>query len=1207
MARLSWYVVFVHLHTRSWFSFGAGGSSPEALVTRAAELGQPALGLTDLHGVYGMVRFQKACKAMGIHAVVGSEVLVDGSPLVLLARSPAGYRDLCSLLTRAHLASAGLQDGDLALLGERMAMSGARSVADVGRLVSANADFANPDSASPDSSAPSGFGPSDVDDDPSNAPNVGEIRFVGSGDTMTPLNILPTPKRPVPTVTLELLGTYADDLICLTAGRSGTLWQLTSRRQDTAAISWLRTLREIFDDSPGHKACGRRLYVELMHGLLPEDGTVAARLHHLACTEQLPTVVTNDARFATPANWRRYDLLTCARLNIRVSEPHAERPRNAEAYLKSEAQLRRLLPYPDAFDRTVEIAESCRVDLVPEYITPPAAIIPAGKTARSYLTELCDAGLQNLYAPNQRAAAQAQYDRELKVITDLELEEFFLVVHEVVSVARQRGIRCAGRGSAANSIIAFLLRITAVDPIRHNLLFERFLHGERKGTPDIDVDFDADRRDGVIDWMERRFGIEQTAMTATLITYKLRLALRDVAKALGWPMPKVDALSQTVPSGLANEVTEYREPIQSVLGDAPLVDLLLERVADLHLCPRHLGLHSGGMVLSRKPLSHFTPIQVSANGVKMVTFDKEDVEAMGLVKLDVLGLRMMACLSEGAALVHRHEGIEIDFETLPLDDPGVYELICSGQTVTLFQIESQGQMHLIAQNQPECFDDLVAEVALFRPGPLQSGMVHPFIRRRRGLEPVVYEHPSLEPILADTYGVILFQEQILDVAHRFAGMSLSDADDFRQLMSKTHDPVRMGQMGVQFIAGAIAKGVPPPIAESVFEKVSHFVGYGFCRSHAAAFAQTVYHSAWMKRYHPAAHLAAFMQHRPGFYNLMTLEEEARRFSIPTLLPTVDESTARYDLVRLSDGRLGIRKPLTSIKGLAEEAVEQILWARLAGPFRSVEDLATRVPDLDRRDLDALAKSGALDTLTGSSRRALWETGVVANRRDAGGDRSHQPSLFDMPLLMEEDVPDLPVLSAAERLSWDYRSTGAGRVHPITLARRHLNDMGIPTIESCQSTMVLPGDGTSPKATSNDLQGPVVTLAGVVIMRQRPPTAKGFMFVTLEDETSFIQVIVHPKIYEQYYELLIKPALLFKGPLQATGTWRALLAKEVWPLEGVFGGYAGFPSAAGHQNAVDAGKQVVRAGQALEGDGSGDDLAKIAAGGSVFRSQTRRTG
>jgi len=1183
-------LMFVHLHTRSWFSFGAGGSSPEALVTRAAELSQPALCLTDLHGVYGMVRFQKACRAMGIHAVVGAEVLIDGSPLVLLARSPAGYRDLCSLLTRAHLASAGLQDSDLALLGERMTISGTRSVADVGTFISENQSALDPSSAINDP----------TDDDPTAAPNVGEVRFVGSGNTVTPLNILPTPKRSTPTVTLELLGTHANDLICLTGGRTGTLWQLTSRRQDTAARAWLRTLREIFDDGQD----GRRLYVELIHGLLPEDGTVAAHLHHLANTAQLPAVVTNDVRFATPANWRRYDLLTCARLNIRVSEPHAERPRNAEAYLKSEAQLRHLLPYPEAFDRTVEIAESCRVDLVPEFITPPAAIIPKGKTARSYLTQLCDAGILTLYPPDKRVAAQAQYDRELKVITDLELEEFFLVVHEVVSVARQRGIRCAGRGSAANSIIAFLLRITAVDPIRHNLLFERFLHGGRKGTPDIDVDFDSDRRDEVIDWMERRFGIEQTAMTATLITYKLRLALRDVAKALGWPMPKVDALSQTVPSGLANEVTEYRESIQSVLGDRPLVDLLLERVADLHLCPRHLGLHSGGMVLSRKPLSHFTPIQVSANGVKMVTFDKEDVEAMGLVKFDVLGLRMMACLSEGANLVHRHEGIEINFETLPLDDPGVYELICSGQTVTLFQIESQGQMHLIAQNQPESFDDLVAEIALFRPGPLQSGMVHPFIRRRRGLEPVVYEHPSLEPILADTYGVILFQEQILDVAHRFAGMSLADADDFRQLMSKTHDPVRMEEMGVQFIAGAIAKGVPPPIAESVFEKVSHFVGYGFCRSHAAAFAQTVYHSAWMKHYHPAAHLAAFMQHRPGFYNLMTLEEEARRFSIPTLLPTVDESTARYDLVRLPDGRLGIRKPLTSIKGLAEEAVEQILWARLTGPFRSVEDLATRVPDLDRRDLDALAKSGALDTLTGSSRRALWEVGVVANRRDAAGDRSHQPSLFDMPLLGEEDIPDLPILSAAERLSWDYRSTGAGRVHPITLARRHLNDMGIPTIESCHRTMVLPGDGTSPKATPNDLQGPIVTLAGVVIMRQRPPTAKGFMFVTLEDETGFIQVIVQPKIYEQYYELLIKPALLFKGPLQATGTWRALMARQVWPLEGVFGGYAGFPSAAGHQN---AGEQAVRAGQALEGDDTGDDLAKIAAGGSVFRSRTERTG
>ena len=1140
--------MFVHLHTRSWFSFRAGGSGPVDLVQRAAHLGQPALALTDRHGVYGTVRFHKACRDAGVHAVLGAEVLVDDAPLVLLARDAGGYRDLCQLLTRAHLTAAGI-----ALL-------------DDGQMP-------------PDTSDP-----------------------------------LPTDRRTVPSVTLTDLATLSARLLCLTGGRDGHLWHCLAHRRYKAAQHWLGTLHDVFGDT---------LYVELTHGLLPEDGRVALRLHDLATAEGVPLVVTNDVRFATPLHWQRYDLLTCMRLNHPVAEPHQQRPRNAEAYLKSAAQLQRLLPFcPDAFERTVEVAERCRVDLVPEYITPPSANLPEGISANKLLVDLCGAGLDRLYQPAGQAAAQAQLHKELDIICGLELEEFFLVVREVVAEAKSRGIRCAGRGSAANSIVAYLLGITAVDPIRHNLLFERFLHGGRKGTPDIDLDFDSDRRDEVISWMEQRFGIEQTAMTATLITYKLRLALRDVAKALGWPMTKVDQLSQSVPSGLARDVAEHRRTITKVLGTSPLTELLLLRVADLHLCPRHLGLHSGGMILSRKALSHFTPVQVSANGVKVVQFDKEDVEAMGLVKLDVLGLRMMACLSEGASLAQRHEGVDIDFDGMPLDDSKVYQLICSGATVGMFQIESQGQMHLIARNQPETFDDLVAEVALFRPGPLQSGMVHPFIRRRRGWDPVVYEHPSLEPILRDTYGIILFQEQILDVAHRFAGMSLAAADDFRSLMSKVHDPVRMQEMGVLFIAGAMERGIPQAVAESVFENVSHFIGYGFCRSHAAAFAQTVYHSAWMKRYHPAAHMAAFMQHRPGFYNLMTLEEEARRFGVPVLLPHINHSGTRYDLTRDRAGVLAIRKPLTAVKGLSDEVAEQIVWARMAGPFTSVENLAPRV-FLDRKVLDALARSGALDVVAGNSRDALWQAGVVANRL-ASATHADTSTLFDMPLLLPEDLPELQALTSAERLSWDYKTHGAGRTHPICLARRQLTDLHIQPIDACfrfvPLDMVQPAAGSGTGGTTKNKSAPpfgadlrrqdgataagsgtggttenksappfgadlrrqdgaMITVAGVVIMRQRPPTAKGFMFITLEDETGFLQCVVRPKLYKQYYDTLIQPSIIFRGQLQATGGWRGIIVHEAWPLEGVFGGYSGFPSASGGQDHLDDGAAVVLTGKA----------------------------
>lgn len=1043
---------FCHLHTRSWFSFLSAGSSPTALAERALSLGQTSLALTDVNGVYGVIRFQKACRTRGIHPVVGAEVWMEGSPLVLLCRSHRGYANLCRLLTDAHLRD-----------------------------------------------------------------------------------------RNAPDCRLKELAGCAEGLFCLTGGRQGKLWQLVENRRGQEAQDWVQSLRDTFGDA---------LYVELSHGLLRGDSSQVDRLARLARHCGLPTVATNDVRYAVPEDYRRFDLLTCIRLGIPVSEPHAQRPKNAEAYLKSEAQLRRLVPFPEAFRNAGAIARACRVDLVPEYITPPSAHLPERETASAYLGRLCEEGLAERYPEDRRSKARSQLARELRVISRLDLEEFFLVVREVVSEAHARGIRCAGRGSAANSIVAYLLGITAVDPLEHHLLFERFLHGGRKGTPDIDVDFDSDRRDEIIAWMEERFGIQQTAMTATLVTYKLRLALRDVAKALGWHPSIADKVTETVASDEACQVEKYRRQITGVLGPSPLTDLLFHLVASLEGCPRHLGLHVGGMILSRRPLCHFSPVQVSANGVKMVQFDKLDIEAMGLVKLDVLGLRMLAALSEAVELTERHEGVAVDLASLTLDDEGAFDLIRSGSTLALFQIESMGQMHLIARNQPQTFDDLVVQIALFRPGPLQGNMVHPYVRRRKGEEPPEYDHPDLEPLLRDTFGVILFQEQVLEIAHQFAGMSLQEADDFRALMTRSRDPGKMESMRRSFIQGAVGRGVAEKIAHVVFDKVAKFVGYGFCRSHAAAFAQTVYHSAWMKRYHPAAYLAAFMQHRPGMYNLMTLEEEARRCGISVLGPDINESGVRYDLTRLDDGSLAIRKPLSAIDGVSEEVARQIAWCRLQGPFRSVEDLVRRVP-LPQDVLDALARSGSLDAVSASSRSALWEVGVAARRQIA--DAAARPDLFDLPLISPEDIPELPPLPTAERLSWDYKTHGAARVHPLVLARRTLQDLGIHPIESCHH--LVPAFGKS---------NTTVTVAGVAIVRQRPPTAQGFMFLTLEDESGYIQCVVHPKVYERFYDILIQPALIAQGELQATGNWRAMLLKEAWPLDGIFGGYSGFPSSRGNQ-------------------------------------------
>ena len=952
--------------------------------------------------------------------------------------------------------------------------------------------------------------------------------------------------RDAPRATIQDLSAHADDLFCLTGADGSRCWTLVDDGRVEAARRWVGQLEHVF---------GERLSIEVSNHLRAGDKPRMQRLARLSDQTGVPLAATGDVRYATRAAHRRYDLLTCIREGTTVFESHAERPRNAEAFVRGEAAMRRLIPYPDAWARSAEIARACRVDLLPDRLTTPEARYDSDAPPPVHLRRLCREAVERRYPAGRRVAAWRQMDDELHTIRDLGLDEFFLVVREIVDEARRRGIRCKGRGSAANSIVAYLLGITGVDPIEHGLLFERFLHRGRKGTPDIDVDFDSDRRDEVIRWMEMRFGIEQTAMTATVVTYRLRSALREVAKALGWPLDVVNDLTAQVPRRGAARATDYADRIRRYLGDAPLTDTLIQMTAALDGCPRHLGLHSGGMVLSRTPLARYSPVQRSANGVRMVQFDKHGVEALGLVKFDVLGLRMLSTLSEAAELIDRHQEAAPDLDALPLDDVRTFNLIRAGKTVGVFQIESQGQLHLLAKHQPETFGDLITEVALFRPGPLQGNMVDPFVRRRRGEERVRYDHPSLRPVLEDTYGLILFQEQVLEVAHRFAGMSLEAADDFRRLMSSFRDPGEMEEMRERFVQGALEKGVGAETAHHVFDQVAGFVGYGFCRSHAAAFAQTVYQSAYLKAHYPAAFFAALMQHRPGMYSLMTLEEEARRFGVEVRGPDVHRSGVRYDLEPSDTSGSGwaIRKPLAAVKHVSPGEASEIVWARLDGPFTSVEDLYTRV----RIDVDAfegLARAGALDEVAGSSRDALWEVGVLHRRLGTPG-RRRQPTLFGSPVVAEADVPWMPKLADADRLSWDLQTHGAARRHPMTLARRALQDLEVRPVETCyRFGRYVPLRASGPP--------PRLTVAGLAILRQRPSTASGVTFLTIEDETGFIQCIVYPQVWAAYEHVLTAGHVIVRGPLQVEGNWRGLVVEEAWRLDGIFGGYEGHPSASG---------------------------------------------
>jgi error-prone DNA polymerase len=939
-----------------------------------------------------------------------------------------------------------------------------------------------------------------------------------------------------PHLNSEQLQDRTDGLICLTGDRWGYVATHVRENHYLQARRFLSALKPLFPD---------RLFVELTHHRRPGDGHMIECLTALADDFTLPVVAANGVRHAGREGYALYDALTCARLGITIADPHLLRPVNDQAYLRSESQMQWLGFSKTALANSDAIAALCDVDLLPDRVTPPTAHLPPGVEAGDYLRDLCCAAMARKYrSQNERQKANAILERELFVINELVLPEFFLVVREVIEAARVRGIRCSGRGSAANSVVAYLLGITGVCPIRHKLLFERFLHTGRKGMPDIDVDFETHRRQEVISWMAQRFGEEHIAMTANVITFRLRLAVREMAKVLGYPLCLIDRLSKVLPHASARRVREHRKEIALVLGESLLLEILLCLVERFHdgfaVCPRHLSLHSGGMILSRLPLRHLSPIQNSANGVRQIQFNKDDVEALGLIKFDVLGLRTLSVVTEAAELLRDDVGTDVDVDHLALDDAKTFELIRAGETMSVFQIESPGQWNLLSRTQPTVFDDLVCQVALFRPGPLQGNMVHPFILRRRGLQKTTYPHPSLERVLKDTHGIILFQEQVLEVAHHFAGLTLTEADEFRRLMSKFRDAEEMEGMRARFVEGAIAKhNVQAQLANQVFDVIAKFVGYGFCRSHAAAFAHVVYQTAYLKAHHAAAYMAGVLEHKPGFYPLQSVLEEARHCGVKVLSVDIEKSDVKYRLERVGKS-YAIRVPLTQVKGLCVESAARIVLERAAEPFRDLESLYQRMR-LGKDVWENLVRAGALDVF-GTRRKVLWKLGELIRRvGPSGGDQlSLDAAAFT------NDFPALKKLSMDEITAWNFQTTDITTgPHPVALHRSYLERLGVTPIRELLT--MKPGGR--------------VLAAGSVISRQRPPTAKGMTFVILEDETGRLPTAITPPVYEKVYRDVREPGLIVEGMLEGSGpgqigNYRSVLIHRLWPLTNVIGKPAG---------------------------------------------------
>ena len=1148
--------MYVELHAASAFSFLQGASLPEALVARAAELGYSALALIDRDGFYGAPRFHKAALAAGIRPIVGAELTVGAgraggagrSPLQpippftmpLLCESQQGYQNLCRLITRMHLA------------------------------------------------APKGEG----------------------------------------RLALEDLEGLTGGLVVL-AGRAA----LDTARHGVGGL--LDRLTGLF---------GRdHVYVEIQRHFRRDEEVDNQALASLADAYHVPIVATGGVRFATPAQRPLFDVLTCIHHGTDLMRAGRRLAPNAERYLKAPAEMAALFAdRPDAVAHTRDLADRLQYTMADLGYRFPTYPVPNGETEASFLRQIADLGARDRYRPYHERARR-QIARELDLIEKLDLAGYFLIVWDIVNFCRQHDILAQGRGSAANSAVCYSLGITAVDPVGMDLLFERFLSEERGEWPDIDLDLPSgDRRERVIQYVYEKYGRHGAAMTANVITYRGRSAAREVGKALGFGPEEIDRLAKSMNDF---EFTDEGDRLPARLASAGFdpsarVGLFARLWREAQDLPRHLGQHSGGMVICQGALDTVVPLEpASMPGRVVVQWDKDDCADMGIVKVDLLGLGMMAVLQEAIAIVNAPSPQSpasnpqpptsnlqppapslqpLDLAHLPQDDPAVYRMLCEADTIGVFQVESRAQMATLPRLRPACFYDIVVEVAIIRPGPIVGQMVHPYLNRRAGREAVRYPHPSLEPILARTLGVPLFQEQLLRIAMVAAGFTGGQAEDLRRAMGFKRSEQRMRQIEVQLREGMARQGIEGPAADEIVTSIKSFALYGFPESHAASFALLSYASAYLKAHYPAAFYTALLNNQPmGFYHPSTLVKDAQRRGVR--FQTIDVQASAWNCTIEADG--AIRLGLRYVNGLREEAGRRIGNAEAGirkgkspaplcpkcgcddpsmievdgarafcnncshdwrtGPpaaarFASLDDLVAR-SGLRRDELVTLADIGALNAFGYDRRSALWQaersvrpsgelfsadniewdkesdsmacSRVAANgaappgaeawtvtsafRRAPGGAVRGQ----DPPEGHEvSDFCPLKPMTEAERLVADYAGTGltVGR-HPMALRRDELATRGVLRAVDL------------PRART----GRLVRVAGMVITRQRPGTAKGFVFLTLEDETGISNVIIRPDLFARDRETIVEaPFLIVDGVLQSQDGVTSIRAEAVSPLGGL---------------------------------------------------------
>jgi error-prone DNA polymerase len=857
---------------------------------------------------------------------------------------------------------------------------------------------------------------------------------------------------------------------------------------------------------------------ELLCG--PDDRTRLAALRELGGQSGLPLVAAGDVHMHLRSRRALQDTLTAIRLRTPVQAcGHALHP-NAERHLRLRMRLAQIYP-PDLLAEAVRIAERCSFSLEELRYEYPEELVPGGETPASWLRELTENGLARRFPNGPSEEVRGLVERELALIAELRYEPFFLTVHDVVAFARSRGILCQGRGSAANSAVCYALGVTEVNPAKQQLLFERFISKERDEPPDIDVDFEHQRREEVIQYLYGKYGRERAALAATLITYRPKSALRDAGKALDLDARQVDAIAKSI--AWWDDRKDLAERLREAGFDpaSPVMRRLMALAHALLGFPRHLSQHVGGFVISRGALAQLVPIENAAMPERsVIQWDKDDLESLGLLKVDVLALGMLSAIRRGLAFVNALRGTAITMDSLLLEeDPAVYEMIRHADTIGVFQIESRAQMSMLPRLKPEHFYDLVIEIAIVRPGPIQGDMVHPYLRRRSGREPIDYPNDAVKKVLARTCGVPIFQEQVMQLAVVAADFTPGEADQLRRAMAAWRRKGGLEPFHKKLMDGMRRNGISAEFADRIYRQILGFGEYGFPESHSVSFALLAYVSAWLKRHEPAAFLAALLNSQPmGFYTPSQLVQDARRHGVEVRPVDVTASEWECTLEVLPSSQAAVRLGFLMVRGLAEAAAKRLVEARAGQPLRSVDDLAHRAA-LDRRDLKCLADAGALEPLTGHRRQAHWSVaGVVTGRHILSG------------APVAESGPVLLPPSEGESLVADYASTGLtlGR-HPLALLRPRLSRMRFATAGELRQ---LPS-GTPARA------------AGIVTGRQRPGTASGTVFVTLEDETGYVNVIVWPHLIErQRRELLGSKLMGVEGTLEREGEVMHLVAKRL---------------------------------------------------------------